>query len=104
MPFLHMRKATGKQLKTLGGRLSHCSMVIRGGRSFSARIFEASGKLKKPYHKFRITKDFRFEILWWLSYMSIFNGYNVILGKNVESISIYTDASNFGYGALYNND
>ena len=35
-------KATRKELEKLGGYLSHCSTVIKGGRSFSSRIFNAT--------------------------------------------------------------
>ena len=36
--------------------------------------------------------------------MEVFNGYSQILRNHVQSISVYSDASDFGFGACFNND
>ena len=103
-PFLTMHKASRKQLEQLAGRLAHCSTVVRGGRSFTSRIYDAIRSLKKPFHRFRINAAFRDEILWWHKFIDTFNGLEKILGIHAPIFSVYTDASNFGFGAIFGLD
>ena len=55
--FIDKKKATRKELERLGSRLAHCSKVIRGGRSFSTRIYDSMCLLKKPYYKARLSAE-----------------------------------------------
>ena len=45
------RQVQKKQLERLAGTLAHCSKIIRGGRTFSRRVYDLLGKVKRPYHK-----------------------------------------------------
>ena len=75
--------------------------MVRGGRSFTSRIYDAISTLKLPYYKFRIKSLFREEIQWWTDFMSHFNGYAHILHHHAPSVTVYSDASSSGFGAMY---
>ena len=89
-----------KELKHLGGCLGHCATVVHRGRSFTTRTYDAIGTLKQPFHKFRLNAAFCDEIKWWLQFVDRFNGYAKMLRHHAPVISVYTDASDRGFGAF----
>ena len=96
--FSKKRKSTRRDLERLGGLLSHCSKVVKGGRSFCVRIYDAVKVTREPYFKFRLSADFKSDVKWWLDFVRRFNGSAVVLGGHAAYISIYTDASLWGFG------
>lgn len=102
--FSERRKATKKDLERLGGLLAHCAKVVRGGRTFSRRIYDLMGSVKKSYYKVRLNAGFREDVNWWLQFAKVFNGTSQMLGKFAPTHSVYTDASCWGFGALYGRD
>ena len=98
------RKLSRRELERLGGYLAHCSKVVKGGRTFCRRIYDAMGSVREPYFKVRIDKGFREDIQWWYSFASQFNGKARILGRFAAHIATYSDASSWGYGASHGND
>lgn len=98
------RKANKKELERLGGLLAHCAKVIKGGRTFSRRIYELMGSLKKPYHRVRLNKGVQEDISWWKEFAARFNGKACILGRSVQTMSVYSDASGWGLAAIHGED
>ena len=43
------RKATRKQLERLAGLLAHCAKVVRGGHTFTRRVYDLIGTLREPF-------------------------------------------------------
>ena len=102
--FKNKRKATRRELERLGGLLGHCAKVVKGGRSFCSRIYDAIRSMKEPFYRFRLTRDFHRDIEWWGSFVERFNGRACILGSHAPHLSVYTDASTWGMGALHGSD
>ena len=98
------RKVTKKQLQRVGGILSHCSKVIKGGRTFSCHIFNLLGSLKEPHHRVLLSAGVREDFAWWLQFSKTLNGQATIISPNTQSWSIYSDASTWGNGALFGTD
>ena len=98
------RKASRLELERLGGLLAHCAKVIRGGRTFSRRIYDLMGSVRERHYKVRLNEGLREDIAWWLGFARKFNGSASILGKFAAIYSTYSDASKWGFGALHGGD
>ena len=44
-----------------------------GGRVFIRRLLDRIRNLKHPHHRVRLTRDMRADMLWWLSFVDVFN-------------------------------
>lgn len=102
--FYIKKRATRRDLERLGGLLAHCSKVVRGGRSFSSRIYDAIRVTRKPFYMVRLNKDFKSDIFWWRAFVEKFNGIRRLLGRHAPFLSVYSDASSEGFGALHDSD
>ena len=98
------RKMSRREMERLGGLLAHCSKVVRGGRTFCRRIYDSICSVREPHFMIRLNKGFREDLAWWEKFAAGFNGKARILGKFAAHIATYSDASNFGYGALHGSD
>ena len=101
--FQGRKKATRREMESLGGLLAHCSKVVKGGRTFCRRIYDCINTVREPYFKIRLSGGFREDIDWWCQFASRFNGSAKILGKFAAHIATYSDASNWGFGAIHAN-
>ena len=102
--FQGKRKATRKELERLGGLLAHCAKVIRGGRTFSRRVYDLIASLREPFYSVRLNAGFREDICWWREFAVGFNGKASMLGKFATIYSVYSDASSWGFGATHQDD
>ena len=98
------RKVSRRELERLGGLLAHCSKVVRGGRTFCRRIYDAIASVREPHFMVRLNRGFREDLEWWRVFSASFNGRARILGKFAAHVATYSDASNFGYGAMHGAD
>ncbi|MCP3662473.1 MAG: hypothetical protein GY696_08270 [Gammaproteobacteria bacterium] len=102
--FLHLRQATSvskKELQSLCGLANFAAKVVRGARTFSRRLIDASNSLRLPYNKTKISSSMKLDIEWWLRFMSVFNGTNVIISSSLRPIiRLETDSSTLGFGAV----
>lgn len=93
------KRATKRQIQRLCGILSHCSKVIRGGRTFSHRVIELLKGWPENSSRIRLSDSFRDDILWWKNFADVFNGNNLMVKYNYgEGPSFFTDACIAGYG------
>ena len=99
---LHKR-VTKKQLQSLAGKLNWASAVVRGGRVFLRRIINGIMRLKRDWHKLRLSGDIQLDIKWWQMFMSSFNGRSLLL-QRLSITSVTTDACKLGGGGVYHND
>ena len=102
--FVHKRKATRRELEQLGGILAHCCKVVRGGRTFSRRVYSLIASVKKATHRVRLNQEFKADVLWWIEFSSMFNGKAKIIAPQESTLSVYSDASLHGFGALHGSD
>lgn len=102
--FIRKRKATKVELEVLGGILAHCCKVIHGGRTFSRRVYDIISSLKRPSHKAKLGEEFKLDLRWWIDFAKEFNGKAKIIPSLEPVISVYSDASLKGFGALHGRD
>ena len=102
--FATAKSSTKEKIDELAGLLAHCSKVVRGGRTFCRRIYDLSASIRNRYAKVNLSEAFREDICWWRDYMPRFNGKAKLLEKQDTVISIYSDASYYGYGAYHAGD
>ena len=98
------KRVSRRELEKLGGLLAHCSKVVRGGRTFCRRIYDAISSVREPHFSVRLSSGFREDIAWWRGFAAKFNGRARVLGKFAAHLATYSDASDFGYGALHGCD
>ena len=90
--------ATKKELESIGGLVSHCSYVVRGGRTFSRRIFDLSASYSRNSKAIPLNDAIRADLSWWLNFCECFNGRACII-KDLCPIPLYSDSSFKGFGA-----
>ena len=90
--------ATKKELERVGGLVSHCSYVVRGGRTFSRRIFDLAASYSRRATAIPLDEHIKADFEWWLAFCDIFNGRACII-RDSHSIPLYSDASFLGFGA-----
>ena len=90
--------ATKKDLQSIGGLVSHCSYVVRGGRTFSRRIFDLAASYSRHSTSIPLNPSIRADLEWWLAFCDTFNGRACII-RDLHPIPLYSDASFTGFGA-----
>ena len=96
--------ATKQELDELAGLLAHCSTVIRGGNTFTRRIYDLCASESRPYMHIALTEEFQDDITWWIGFAERFNGSAKIKGVATPTLGLYSDSSFWGYGAYSNVD
>ena len=102
--FIRRRKASKSELEGLGGILAHCCKVVKGGRTFSRRVYDLISSVRRNHHKVRLNEEFRLDLKWWLKFAAVFNGKARIIPPGSASVSVYSDASLVGFGATHGDD
>ena len=92
-----------KELERLGGLVSYCSYVVRGGRTFSRRIFDLAASNSRKSHNIPLSDAIKDDLQWWSSFCEIFNGRACII-KDTHRVPMYSDASFMGFGAWLGRD
>ena len=97
------KKCTKRELLSLIGSLSFAAKVVKPGRMFPRRLIDLSTTVSHLHHHVQLSSESRADILWWLEFLPSWNGVCYIQSEPVSSISIslYTDASGLGFGAVY---
>ena len=82
--------------------MSFCSQVVKGGRTFSRRVFDLCAKAKCK-GVIRLNDEIIEDLKWWKDFCSVFNCKNIILNDNAE-LPMYSDSSLQGFGAWSGKD
>lgn len=97
--------ANKQQLMSLSGTLSHCSRLVRGGRTFSRRAINLAKGLKELNSVICLPEWFREDLKWWQSFASCFNGKVSFFDReDLCDEQVYTDSSLSGFGGVYGQD
>ena len=97
-------KITKHDLESLGGLLSHCSHVVRGGKIFCRRIYQLyKDMLAKGKKWIRIPAEIRRDIEWWDKFCTHFNGVSKINNQLFE-MPMVSDASMKGFAVYLGSD
>ncbi len=101
--FLNRKSCTKLQLLSLLGHLSYATKVIPIGRSFVARIIEASKSVKRLHHHINLSKECKADIKMWEVLAKSWNGIQLFKECEIDTdkMNLFTDASGLGYGAFY---
>ena len=95
--------ATKKDLECIGGLVSHCSYVVRGGRTFSRHIFDLSASYSRYARSIPLDDPIKADLNWWLRFCGCFNGRACIV-RDLHPIPMYSDSSFLGFGAWMGRD
>ena len=102
--FKHKTRASKRQLQSLAGKLNWACQVIRGGRTFLRRIIDASNRLQRPHHKYKLPNSFFEDLQWWNRYLETFNGRTVAINDHIPILDEEIDASNHASGMFFRGD
>ena len=95
--------ASKKDLECLGGLVSHCSYVVRGGRTFSRRIFDLAASYSRHARKIPLDHAIKADLDWWLAFCLVFNGRACII-KDFHPVPMVSDSSFLGFGVWAGSD
>lgn len=98
------KSCTRRELEHLVGLLQFACKVVPQGRPFVRRLINLLCIPSKPFHHLRLNQAARSDLLWWHSFVHIWNGISLLRLSNglVPSANVFTDASgNFGCGAVW---
>ena len=82
--------------------MSFCSQVVRGGRTFSRRVFDLCAKAKCK-GVIKLNSEIQKDLKWWKDFCAVFNCKSIIMNDNAE-LPMTSDSSLKGYGAWAGND
>lgn len=102
LEFRNRKRASKRQLQQLAGSLNWACQAVRGGRFFLRRILDCIKPLQEERHKLRLSREFKRDLAWWLTYMDVFNGTVYFDTCGVEHV--HTDACEIAAGAFYRGD
>lgn len=94
------RSVQKRRLMSIIGKCSFASRVVRNGRAFLGRLYRAVGSEVPLHHSIRLDSETRADLDWWVRCIRSHNGLSYFNPSWENPIHIYSDASNFGAGAL----
>jgi hypothetical protein len=72
--WLKKQKCTKKELQSLLGKMTWCSRVLKGGRTFARRLTDLLCRVSQANHHIRIPAGARADIEWWVYALEYFHG------------------------------
>jgi hypothetical protein len=100
------KSITLQELQSIIGLLNFACSVVIPGRTFLRRLIDLTLGLSQPFHHKRLNKEARADLSAWGLFLEQFNGKSLFLSdhwENSESLRLYTDASNIGFGGYLGN-
>jgi hypothetical protein len=100
--WLNKKSATKTELQSLIGKLSFVSKCVRQSRLFLARLLDSLRSLKRNHHRFRLTSEFRLDLMWWCRFLRAYNGVSFISSSpwTAPDVVFSTDACLTGCGGV----
>ena len=86
-----------KELQKVGGLMSFCSQVVKGGRTFSRRVFDLCARARNR-GVIKLNVETRKDLQWWRNLCAEFNCKSLIQNDNCDDPMV-SDASTKGFGA-----
>ena len=96
---LNRGHSTKNELECLDGLVSYCSYVVRGGRTFSRRIFDLSASHTRQSRAIPLDDAIK-EDAGALNFFGVLNG-KVCIVRDVHPFPMCSDASFEGFGAWF---
>ena len=82
--------------------MSFCSQIVRGGRTFSRRLFDLCANAR-PGRAIRLSEETRQDLLWWIQFCAVFNC-KALIRNSIHNKPMVSDASKRGFGAWMGSD
>lgn len=102
--FEDKKSASKHQLEKLAGSLAHCATVVRGGRTFCRRIYDACKVASRNKSKHvRLNVLIREDIKWWKRFAAVFNG-RAAIQNQWYAIPMVSDSSGRGFAVYLGQD
>ena len=91
-----------RRVLKLVGKLAFAARVVRTGRAFLGRLIGLAKSATSLNHRVRISAAARRDLLWWQDCLASHNGTCMMEPdwSDGEVTHIFTDASNYGFGAV----
>ena len=101
---LGKKRMSRKELESLGGTLSHCAHVVRGGRIFCKSVYSLYRTMVTQNKRFIEIPDWvKADLRWWHRLSFHFNGVCKIV-KFAHEHAMVSDASFKGFGVYMGRD
>ena len=101
---LARKRISKKELESLGGSLSHCSHVVRGGKVFCKGVYSLYKIMVQQNKKFIKLPDWvKADLSWWKRLCTMFNGKSKLV-KDSHDVPMVSDASFKGFGVYLGTD
>ena len=93
---------TRKDVETMVGKLGFIATCVRPGRLFVSRLLEFMRGMPQV-GKFKVTEEFRKDLLWWKEFLPQYNGISMMALENwsLPDEIVATDACLKGCGGWY---
>ena len=93
-------KSTKRELQSLIGKLVFICKCVFSSRIFICRMLDTLRTLRAQHHRFRITQEFRKDLLWWFKFLKVYNGTTYIpeMSWKKPDVLLSTDACLTGCG------
>ena len=102
--FLYAKRISKKELECLGGLLSHCSHIVKGGKIFCKSVYDLYKELVNSSSKhIVIPESVRADLTWWKKLCKFFNGSRKVC-KEVFPHAMVSDSSFKGFGVYLGRD
>ena len=103
----HRKACWKRELLSLIGKLAHAFKVVKHGRTFFRRVIDTAQRARQLDHWIHLTAEFRSDLLWWDTFLPLWNGrsmFKVYKPQGQPEITFKSDASgSWGCGAVWNN-
>ena len=93
-----------KNLEQVTGLLAHCSTVVKGGQTYTRRLYNALKRTDSKCRRVKLGELALLDLKWWSSFLIVFNGKARMFSKDCKVVPLVTDASSSGFGAYTDSD
>ena len=98
------KRVSKKNLESLGGLLSHCSHIVKGGKIFSRRVYKLYKEMVNRNVRFiQLRDDVKDDLRWWKKLCLFFNGSMKIV-KEQHQYPMVSDSSLKGFAVYMGSD
>lgn len=93
---LPLKKITLKNLQSLTGSLQFCAKAMPSARAFIRRMYAAMSQASQPFHRVRLSKGIKSDLMMWKEFLTNFNGTTYMLevdGVTSADLQLQTDSA-----------
>ena len=97
-------RVSKKDLQILGGLLSHCSHIVKGGKIFCKNVYKLYKEMvNKNLRYVNLTTEVKDDLRWWKRFCKFFNG-SMRIVEDAHDHPMVSDSSLKGFAVYMNDD